>query len=62
MTEISCPLSLRSSRPTITPQKAIKELHSYEAPEIPAMPIVSAGTAYRQWLEKELTSKEYSYP
>ncbi len=53
-------LCLMKTRADLLPmlEEAIKELHSYEVPEILATPILSAGTAYRQWLEKELAGKE----
>jgi len=37
-------------------EKAIKMLHPYETPEIIALPIVSAGDDYLEWLNSELKS------
>ena len=36
-------------------EKAIKEIHSYEVPEILALPVVAGNQAYLEWLNKELT-------
>jgi len=35
-------------------EKAIKEIHPYETPEIIAMPIVSGSRDYLEWLSNEL--------
>jgi len=35
-------------------EKAIKEIHPYEAPEIIAMPIVRGSKDYLEWLKNEL--------
>ncbi|MEX2114870.1 MAG: divalent-cation tolerance protein CutA [Pirellulales bacterium] len=35
-------------------EAAIRELHSYEVPEILAAPIVAGSTAYLDWLRSEL--------
>ena len=35
-------------------EKAIKEIHPYETPEIIAMPIVAGSKDYLEWLENEL--------
>jgi periplasmic divalent cation tolerance protein len=35
-------------------ERAIRELHPYEVPEILAVPIVAAGSDYLAWLEQEL--------
>lgn len=35
-------------------EKAIKEIHPYETPEIIAMPIVSGNKDYLEWLKNEL--------
>ena len=32
----------------------IRELHSYEVPEVIAVPIVHISTSYRNWLQNEL--------
>jgi len=35
-------------------EKAIKEIHTYETPEIIAVPIVVGSREYLEWLRKEL--------
>lgn len=35
-------------------EKAIKELHPYETPEIVAVPIVAGSKEYLEWLKNEL--------
>lgn len=35
-------------------EKAIKDMHPYETPEIIAMPIVSGSKNYLEWLKNEL--------
>ncbi|MCU0849725.1 MAG: divalent-cation tolerance protein CutA [Candidatus Thermoplasmatota archaeon] len=35
-------------------EKAIKEMHPYETPEIIAIPIVAGSKKYLQWLDNEL--------
>ena len=35
-------------------EKAIKEIHSYEVPEILALPVVAGNQGYLEWLNKEL--------
>jgi periplasmic divalent cation tolerance protein len=35
-------------------EAAIRELHSYECPEIIATPITAGSTAYLAWLEQQL--------
>jgi len=35
-------------------EAAIKKLHSYETPEIIAVPIVRGSTEYMTWLDDEL--------
>lgn len=35
-------------------EKAIKEIHPYETPEIIAVPIVAGNKEYLEWLSKEL--------
>lgn len=37
-------------------EQAIKNLHTYETPEIIAVPIVEGSTDYLDWLEKETGS------
>jgi periplasmic divalent cation tolerance protein len=36
----------------------IKELHSYEVPEIIGLPIVASSQAYLQWIFQQVKSKE----
>jgi len=35
-------------------EKAIKDLHRYETPEIIALPIISGSKGYLKWLDDEL--------
>ena len=35
-------------------EKAIKEMHPYETPEIIAIPILTGSSDYLQWLDNEL--------
>ena len=37
-------------------EKAIKEVHSYETPEIIALPIIDGNKEYLKWLDNEVTS------
>ena len=37
----------------------IKELHSYEVPEIIALPILAGSQAYLQWISQQVKSKEW---
>jgi periplasmic divalent cation tolerance protein len=46
--------SLRSHYPRLA--AAIRELHSYEVPEILAFPAVEGAADYVQWLQSELAS------
>lgn len=36
----------------------VKEIHSYEVPEIIAIPIVKGADSYLQWMEQELTNDD----
>ena len=49
-------LCLVKTREDLFPQveAAIKKLHSYETPEIIAVPIVRGSTEYMTWLDDEL--------
>ena len=38
-------------------EKAIREVHPYEVPEILAVPVVAGSRNYLQWLEAELTTE-----
>ena len=40
-------------------EKVIKEIHSYEVPEILALPVVAGNQAYLEWLNKELTTIDH---
>jgi len=50
-------LALLKSRKDLFAQlsKAVKAMHSYEAPEILALPVVEGSKAYLDWLESCLT-------
>ncbi|WP_422387050.1 divalent-cation tolerance protein CutA [Anabaena sphaerica] len=37
-----------------TLEAKIRELHSYQLPEIIALPIVNASPAYQQWIDEQL--------
>ncbi len=39
-------------------ERTIKEMHSYETPEIIAMPIVAGSENYLEWLRNELKKSE----
>ena len=49
-------LCVIKSRESLYPalEEAIEELHSYEVPEIVALPIVAGSAAYLSWLEREV--------
>jgi periplasmic divalent cation tolerance protein len=38
--------------------RRLRELHSYEAPEILATPVVDGGAAYLEWMDRELEGGE----
>ena len=38
-------------------EKSIKELHTYETPEIIALPIIAGSKDYMKWLSNELEKK-----
>jgi len=38
-------------------EKAIKEMHTYETPEVIAIPIVIGSRKYLEWLEAEMKKK-----
>ena len=50
--EWQCQIKTRQSRYSAV-EAAIRELHSYDVPEILAIPISDASSAYRQWLIDE---------
>ncbi|MBW4423822.1 MAG: divalent-cation tolerance protein CutA [Nostoc desertorum CM1-VF14] len=41
-----------------TLEAKIRELHSYEVPEIIALPIVAGSQAYLQWISQQVKAKE----
>ncbi len=41
-------------------EETIKALHSYEVPEIVAVPVVAGSAEYLQWLQEELHNKGLS--
>lgn len=51
-------LLVKSSRALFNDLRAeIEKLHSYETPEVIAMPIVDGSEGYLEWLDRELTQK-----
>lgn len=51
-------LVIKSSRVLFDQLRAeIEKLHSYEVPEVIAVPIVDGSEGYLQWLERELAAK-----
>jgi periplasmic divalent cation tolerance protein len=50
-------LCLAKTRADLFPQvkTAIQELHTYEVPEILAIPVAAGSEKYLKWLEKELS-------
>ncbi len=38
-------------------EKAIRELHTYEVPEILAIPVVAGNSSYVQWLEQQVADE-----
>ena len=50
---------IKSARPLFEELKAtITRLHSYEVPEIIALPIVDGAAPYLAWMNKELSQQE----
>lgn len=50
---------IKSARPLFEQlQAAIVRLHSYEVPEIIALPIVDGAASYLAWMDNELAHKE----
>jgi periplasmic divalent cation tolerance protein len=39
-------------------EKEIKAIHSYEVPEIIALPIVAGSASYLQWIDEATTSRQ----
>jgi periplasmic divalent cation tolerance protein len=37
-------------------REAIGQLHTYEIPEVIALPVVDGSDAYLRWLDREMTS------
>jgi periplasmic divalent cation tolerance protein len=51
-------LVIKSSRPLFDQLRAeIEKMHSYEVPEVIAVPIVDGAEGYLGWLERELEPK-----
>jgi periplasmic divalent cation tolerance protein len=51
-------LVIKSSRALFNQLRAeIEKLHSYEVPEVVAVPIVDGSERYLEWLERELAAK-----
>jgi len=51
-------LVIKSSRALFDELRAeIEKLHSYEVPEVIAVPIVDGSEGYLEWLERELVAK-----
>jgi len=36
--------------------RAVREIHSYETPEIIALPVTAVSARYLDWLQEEVTS------
>ena len=54
-----CLLLIKSSRPLFEQLKAaIEEAHSYDVPEILALPVVDGAEPYLSWLQANLRSAE----
>jgi periplasmic divalent cation tolerance protein len=52
-------LLIKSSRPVFERLRAaLEEAHSYEVPEVLALPVVDGSTAYLEWLEASLQVQE----
>ena len=52
-------LLIKSSRPLFDRVRAeIARLHSYEVPEIIALPVVEGSQSYLQWMDGELNGSE----
>jgi|ERR1051326_4383202 periplasmic divalent cation tolerance protein len=52
-------MMIKSSRPLFERLKAaIVRLHSYDVPEIIALPIVDGNASYLAWMDKELAQTE----
>lgn len=52
-------LMIKSARPLFDELKAaIARLHSYEVPEIVALPIVEGAASYLEWMDRELARGE----
>ena len=54
-------LVIKSSRPHFEALRAeIEKLHSYEVPEVVALPIVDGSESYLAWLNRELGEEQIS--
>ena len=48
---------IKTTREQYAPvEAAIRELHSYDCPEIIAMPIIAGSAAYLQWLSEQIAA------
>ncbi|MEA5624721.1 divalent-cation tolerance protein CutA [Nostoc sp. UHCC 0251] len=57
--EQECQLLIKTDLAQFPAMEAkIMELHSYEVPEIIALPIVAGSQAYLQWISQQVKSKE----
>ena len=53
-----CLLIIKSSREWFEPLRArLEEAHSYEVPELLALPVIDGATKYLDWLEANLGNK-----
>ena len=54
-------LEMKTRRALLEPlQRAIRELHSYDVPEIIAVPIEAGSEDYLEWLRRETEPREQS--
>jgi periplasmic divalent cation tolerance protein len=52
-------LLIKTSRKRLGPlEKAIRKLHSYEVPEVIALPIVAGSKRYLRWLEESVSASQ----
>ena len=50
-----CLLIIKSSRPLFEPLRAaLEKVHSYELPELLALPVVEGAANYLRWMEEQL--------
>lgn len=54
-----CLLLIKSSRPLFEPLKAaLEKVHSYEVPEVVALPVVEGAESYLNWMATNLQGYE----